>query len=264
MKIFDQHVHSYYSFDSEQKIEEYIEKARENGLEFLVLTDHIDLNYLNSETDLNFDIKKQQEELKKLQNQNKDIKFLKGIEIGYTKTSLKRVEKLLSANTFDLINLSVHENGLMDFYYSEGFIKYGVVETLKNYFATILESLEAPFDYDVVCHIDFGFKTAYLIDKSLKLSDFEEDVSKIMREVIKKDKTLEINTKVQSFINDEHTKYLLSLYKKLGGVNLTLSSDAHKVDRFYKDFDHYIKLIKDAGFDHLNYFIERKRYDCKI
>ena len=43
---------------------------------------------------------------------------------------------------------------------------------------------------------------------------------KIMKVLIDKDKCLEINTKVQEFINDQHTLYILNLYKELGGKNL--------------------------------------------
>ena len=46
--------------------------------------------------------------------------------------------------------------------------------------------------------------------------------------LIKHHKALEINTKVQEAIHDmNHTKYLLSLYRQMGGEKLTLSSDAH-------------------------------------
>lgn len=264
MNIFDQHVHSEYSFDSSQSIKEYLDKAQRLSLDYFVLTDHFDFNYLGSGKDLDFDISVQQKELKKIQSDYPKIKILYGIEIGYVKSEIERIKKIIENYKFDLINFSVHENGEMDFYYQDGFIKNGLRDTLKNYYKTILESLNNFDDFDVVCHIDFGFKTAYLIDNSLKLRDFEEEVSDILRLIIKKDKTLEINTKVQEFINDEHTKYLLKLYKNLGGKNLTLSSDAHKLDRYMNNFDHYISLIKGAGFDHLNYFIARKRYDCKI
>lgn len=264
MKYYDQHVHSYYSFDSEQSIVEYLNKASELGIDHFVLTDHLDLNYLETNNDLSFDIKKEQDELSLLKKRFPKIKILNGIEVGYSKYSLNRVIKVIKENKFDLINLSVHENEKMDFYYKDGFIKNGINETLQKYFKKIIESIRIFPDYDVVSHVDFGFKTAYLIDNSLKLEMFESEVTEVLKEIINKDKTLEINTKVQEFINDEHTLYLLKLYKKLGGKNLTLSSDAHQLSRYCLNFEHYISLIKQAGFDHLNYFIARKRYDCKI
>ena len=158
MKIFDQHVHSYYSFDSEQSIEGYIEKAISLDLSYLVLTDHFDLNYISSGKDIDFDINAQQKELDLLQVKYPNIKLLKGIEIGYVKSELNRISNILSENHFDLVNYSVHEGGNIDFYYPEQFKEHGIEKTLDLYFETLLEALNANVDFDVFCHFDYGFK----------------------------------------------------------------------------------------------------------
>lgn len=132
------------------------------------------------------------------------------------------------------------------------------------YFRTILESLDGFDDYDVVSHILFGFKTAYLIDNSISVKKYENEITEIMKKVISLDKTLEFNTKVHSMIPMENASFFLNLYKSLGGINLTLSSDAHSASRFMDGFEIFIPEIKKAGFDHLNYFVKRKRYDIKI
>ena len=78
------------------------------------------------------------------------------------------------------------------------------------------------------------------------------------------EKALEINLKVQEVLLTKHTKYILNLYKSLGGKYLTLSSDAHELDKFRLHFDKYIKIIKDSGFDNLVYFVNRNKYLFKI
>jgi len=264
MKYYDQHVHSYYSFDSEQPIEEYLDKATELGITQFVLTDHFDLNYVSTGKDLDFDIAKQHEELALLSKKYPNIQILKGIEIGYVKTEMPRIDEIMRNHKFDIVNFSVHEDGKLDYYYVDQYLKCGVAKALDIYFNNVLEALDSGFNFDVLCHFDYGFKTAYLIDNSFKLSNYENYVIKILKKVIELDKVLEINVKVQECINNEHTKYILNLYKKLGGKNITLSSDAHDIGKFYDKFDHYLKLIKDAGFDHLNYFINRQRFDFKI
>lgn len=177
---------------------------------------------------------------------------------------MPRIDEIMRNHKFDIVNFSVHESGTIDYYYKEQYIDNDVDKTLDLYFNNVLEALDSGFDFDVFCHFDYGFKTAYLISNQYKLSDYEDYVTQIFKKLIKMDKTLEVNIKVQRFINDEHTKYFLDLYKKLGGKNITLSTDAHSIGKFYDKFDHYLKLIKDAGFDHLNYFINRQRYDLKI
>lgn len=264
MKIFDQHVHSYYSFDSDQKIEPYLSRARELGLKYFILTDHYDFNYLDKNKDTSFDIEGRTKELEKLQNDFSDIKILNGIEVGYKKDSELRIKEIINKYHFDLINLSVHDHNGVDYYFKEEFINQGIDKILTDYYSAQLEMVKSFDDYDVLCHIDFGFKTAYLIDNSLSINKYEDYLTKIMKEVIKKDKALELNVKVQRFLPIEHTKYILDLYKKLGGKNITISSDAHEVKMFCYNFDKYISIIKEMGFDHLCYFINRKRYNLDI
>lgn len=264
MILHDQHVHSYYSFDSDQKIEEYLVEAKRLGLSYFVLTDHCDLNYLDNGKDLFFSLEKQSEELFKLQEQFKDIKLLRGIEIGYKPNELERIDKILGTHSFDLINFSLHEADGIDYYYKEEFIKSGIEKTLKHYFDKLLDAITNFNNYDVLCHFDYGFKTAYLADNSLRIRSYEKEVTKIMKVIIQNKKALEINVKVQSFLPIEHTKYILNLYKSLGGKYLTLSSDAHKICDFRREFDKYINLIKECGFESLTYYVNREKYLLKI
>ena len=264
MIIHDQHVHSYYSFDSEQNIEDYLNKATSYGLDYFVLTDHCDLNYLDKGEDLFFSIEKQKDELTFLQSKFKKIKLLLGIEIGYKPGEIERIKKIVATNDFDLVNFSLHESDGIDYYFKEEFDKHGINKTLEFYFQRELEAINAFNDYDVFCHLDYGFKTAYLIDNTLKISDYEDVLTKIMKALIKKDKALEINVKVQSVLPVEHTKYILNLYNRLGGNYLTLSSDAHCLQDFRKKFDEYIGLIKESGFSELTYFVNRNKYLLKL
>ena len=101
--------------------------------------------------------------------------------------------------------------------------------------------------------------------KTTKLSIYEDKIKKVLNNLIKNDKTLELNTKVQQAIGDiEHTKYLLKLYKSLGGVNLTISSDSHSCERYLSGVEYYQQIARECGFDHLVYFVNRKRYNYQI
>lgn len=259
MKIHDQHVHSYYSFDSKQDIKEYLDKAMELDLDYFVLTDHCDLNYLDQNKDIFFDVKKEQKELEMLQVKYPKIKILKGIEIGYKPNELNRIKKIIKEGQFDLINLSLHESDQIDYYYYKEYLKLGVAKTLELYFSRQYEAVRDFDDFDVLSHIDYGFKSAYLGDKSLSIKNYEPLLIKIMNELIKKNKALEINIKVQEVLPMEHTKYLLNLYYKLGGQYLTISSDAHDISKFRSNFDKYIALAKSVGFKYLTYFVNREK-----
>ena len=264
MKIHDQHVHSYYSYDCDQAIEDYLISATKRELSYFVLTDHCDLNHISSGEDLFFDLRKQDQELTELQNKYPNIKILRGIEIGYRPSELSRIQKIIKDNHFDIINLSLHELDDIDYYFKDGFVRDGVKNTLETYFQKQLEMVNNFDNFDVLSHIDFGFKTAYLLDNSLCIKDYEDTIKRMMQTIIQKDKAFELNVKVQEYLPIEHTKYLLNLYKSLGGNYITISSDAHKIDRFCDGFDKYIPIIKAAGFDSLTYFIDRKKYQYNI
>ena len=89
-------------------------------------------------------------------------------------------------------------------------------------------------------------------------------VKEILISLIKKDKTLEINTKVVDELPIEHTIKLLSFYKELGGTKLTISSDAHELSRYLISFDKYLNLVKELGSNYLCYFVNRKEYHYDI
>lgn len=264
MIIHDQHVHSKYSPDSHQSLEGYLDLARERGVSYFITTEHVDLDYLVDGNDWNFDIGIRRAELNELQNKYPEIKMLEGIEIGYRSETQNRTMEILKNNHFDLVNLSIHESNRRDLYHPHAFKMYGAEKVLNDYFSTMLKAVEAYPDFDVLSHLDYGFKTAYCLDNTMRLSQFEETITKVLETLIARNKTLEINTKVEEFLPEEHTRYLLRLYKKLGGKHLTLSSDAHAADRFCSSFDKYIKIIKDEGFDHLCYFINRERKELAI
>lgn len=264
MKIYDQHVHSYYSFDSSQKIEEYLDIVSKLNVSSFVVTDHLDFDFLSKGKDLSFDIEKEQLELDSLQKKYPSIKILKGIELGFKSEYVDRMNEVISSYPFDLVNMSIHDYKDIDFYYYDFYSKYGPIDTVRYYFEAVELALNRFDNFDVMCHIDYGFKTAYMHDPSLKLAMFEDYLIRIMKLVISKDKTLEVNTKVEEYIGEENTRYLLRLYKSLGGKYLTLSSDSHRLDRFYKNFDYYINLIKEEGFDSLSYFVKRQRYQISL
>lgn len=173
----------------------------------------------------------------------------------------------MSKESFDLINLSIHSNDYVDYYWPKYYLKYGVNEVMNAYFDQMIEATSNFQNYDVLSHIDYAFKTTYLMDetKTTKLSIYEDKIKKVLNNLIKNDKTLELNTKVQQAIGDiEHTKYLLKLYKSLGGVNLTISSDSHSCERYLSGVEYYQQIARECGFDHLVYFVNRKRYNYQI
>lgn len=265
MKLHDQHVHSMYSMDSTEKLVSYIQKAIQLGCSYFVTTEHFDLDMVDGQVDWTVDYASLKQEYKKLQSQYPQISLLLGIEVGYRKTYLDQINAQIQSESYDVVNLSIHENDYADFYWPKYFEQYGVHQLLTAYFDEMIEATTHFTNYNVLSHIDYAFKTAFLMDSTLKISTYEEQIKKVYQNLITHHKALEINTKVQEAIhNDEHTRYLLQLYKQVGGLRLTLSSDAHSVDRYESSFQHYMNIIQSCGFDYLVYYIQRKEYQYPI
>ena len=261
MYIHDQHIHTSYSRDSQADIYEYAKKANELGCKYFVTTDHIEFNSVATNDDWTVDYENLMNDLRKLKKIYPHMEFLLGIEIGYRKDKLKEMNELLSKYPFDLVNMSIHDNGKVDYYMKKDFREIGIDKMLNIYFNNIIDGLKTYDNFNVLSHFDYGFKTAYLIDNNTKLYDYEHYIKEIFKLVIEKEKTLELNIKVQENINNDiFLKYWLKLYKQMGGYKLSLSSDSHNNKDYLLNHQHYINIIKEAGFTELRYFVKRKEY----
>lgn len=267
--IHDQHCHTSYSGDSTENIENYFEIAEKYKVKYLVTTDHYDFDAVASNhQDWIVDFDSLIVDLKKYHLKYPNVTPLLGIELGYRKDKLDKMINVVNSYDFDVINMSIHDNGIYDYYAKDTFKSVGIKEILYIYFNNILDALDNFNNYDVLSHFDYGFKTAYLVDSSIKINDYEDIVRKIFKKLIEQNKSLEVNIKVQSTINDDvHLKTFLKWYKEEGGNKLTLSSDAHTkivYNNYYIVQNKYIKIIKNAKFNYLCYYIKRKEYHFDI
>lgn len=262
MKLHDQHMHSSFSQDSTEDLREYYIKASKEGVKYVCTCEHYDFYTVFDGSTWSVDYEALIAYQKKLHEEFPTVTPLLGLELGYKKRCLKEMNEIASKYDFDIIQLSIHDNDKWDYYFADAF-EIGIVLSMNEYFDLMIESLNTYDNYDVLSHIDFAFKTAKSLDKTLNFSLFEEKIIEVMKLVIKKKKSLEINGKIQEIVNDgsdSHLKYILDLYKSLGGEKLTLSSDAHEANKYRRHFSHLMKVIKSCGFHELRYYIKRREY----
>lgn len=266
--LHDQHCHTSFSLDSKASIEEYYKIALKNKTKYFITTEHIEFDSVYNKIDWTVDYEELKYTLNYLKDKYKTITPLLGVELGYRKDHLEDMLKLVKSEDFDLVNMSIHDNGVYDYYMKEAYLEKGVDGMLDIYFNNILDALDNFHDFDVLSHFDYGFKSAYNVDNSIRINDYEQIVRKIFRKVISLGKTLEINIKVQSLLKlNNHLETWLRWYKEEGGEKLTISSDSHEEkyhDEYYNIRPMYIELLKKLGFDSLRYFIKRKEYIYKI
>lgn len=239
--------------------EEYVKKAIEKNIKIYGFSDHAPMEF-DEKYRMSFsDMPKYENEIKSLKEKYKDkIKILLGYEVDFTPYVDKRV---LERNVDYLIG-SVHflDNWGFD---NPEFIKEwnnrDVDDIYKEYFNKI-ESLAKSRFFDIVGHLDlikiFGFKPK----KNIK------DIAKnAIKEIKKSGMAVEINTAgLRKPVKEIYPSTELLEMIKDEGIDITFSSDAHKVEDVGYKIDEAIDIAKKLGFSEAVYFENRIKQKIKL
>ena len=237
--MFDQHVHSSFSFDSNENLENYINVSNNSDI---ITTEHLDFeNPIINYEDSSIDYLKYIEEIESL-NAKYLNKFFSGIEIGYTPNSEKRIEDFLKDKKFNLKLLSIHQNGIYDYMCVNK--KIISLDTLiKEYFEQMIQALESSIKFNVLAHFEYGLR---MIDISIIEFDNLASVflNKLIELIVKKEIAFEVNTKsMYKYKKENLYNYMIEKYIKKGGRLFTLGSDAHNIREYAYKFDEVKKFL---------------------
>ena len=237
--MFDQHVHSNFSFDSNEDLENYINVSNKNDI---VTTEHLDFaNPIINYEDSSIEYLKYIEEIDNL-NKKYSNKFFSGIEIGYTPNSEKRIEDFLKDKNFNLKLLSIHQNGLFD-YMCVNKKLISLEAFIQEYFEQMIQALESSIEFNVLAHFEYGIR---IVD--ISVTDFDSLTSKFLHKIIeliiKKEIAFEVNTKsIYKYKKENLYSYMIEKYLKKGGKLFTLGSDAHNIKDYAYRFDEARKFL---------------------
>ena len=237
--MFDQHVHSSFSFDSNEDLENYINVSNNSDI---ITTEHLDFeNPIINYKDSSIDYLKYVGQIKNL-NKKYSNKFFLGIEIGYTPNSEKRIEDFLKDKNFNLKLLSIHQNGNYDYMcVNKKLISLEVL--IQEYFEQMIQALESSIEFNVLAHFEYGLR---MID--ISVTDFDNLASvflnKIIELIVKKEIAFEVNTKsMYKYKKENLYSYMIEKYLKKGGKLFTLGSDAHNIKDYAYRFDDARKFL---------------------
>jgi len=237
--MFDQHVHSNFSFDSNEDLENYINVSNKNDI---VTTEHLDFaNPVINYEDSSINYLKYIEEIDSL-NKKYSNKFFSGIEIGYTPNSEKRIEDFLKDKNFNLKLLSIHQNGIYD-YMCVNKKLISLEALIQEYFKQMIQALESSIEFNVLAHFEYGIR---IVD--ISVTDFDSLASKFLNKIIelivKKEIAFEVNTKsMYKYKKENLYSYMIEKYFKKGGKLFTLGSDAHNIKDYAYKFDDARKFL---------------------
>lgn len=255
--MFDYHMHSHFSADCKEPMENMIASSIEKGLTEICFTEHIDYEYPDDSILFEFDLKEYSAMIKSFQKKYEGIiQIKKGVEIGVQPHLLNRYENLMNEEEFDFVICSMHTTDKKCLHYGELFIDRTIAEAYKVYYDELLECVKNYKRFSVLGHVDLIKRYA----KEQPTELFHDELKAIFNEIIPAGKGIELNTSGVRYgmNNGLPSNDVLQLYKDCGGEIITLGSDAHRTSELAFQFRESLELLKSIGFNYLATFDKQK------
>jgi histidinol-phosphatase (PHP family) len=259
--MFDCHVHSSFSGDSEMPAETACDKAIAMGLKGIAFTDHLDCDYPNYDSVFDIDFTAYNRFMDSIKESYRGkLHILKGIEVGIQPHVLERTLKVTQKYPFDFVIGSVHVIDGMDPYFGEFTRGKEQKDAYSRYLQEVLFTIEHFHDFDMLGHIDYIRRYGDYDVKTLEYKDYSEQLDTILKALLHKGKGLEINAAGFRYaITPPLVDFrIIKRYRELGGELICAGSDAHAPQHIAHHFDMIRDMLLEAGFQYTVHFEERK------
>ena len=271
--MYDSHIHSNNSHDSNQSVDEICRTAIEKGLKSVAICDHADMCFA-LELDTYGQMKKCIREVNEAREKYKgQLKVFQGIEMAEYYDEEEESKKILALCDYDVILGSVHTVITEDFPDSYSRIDFGehlpeakIDSLMKRYFEKMRDMVETT-DFDILTHINCPIR--YINGKygrGYDIMKFKKEMTDIMEMIISKNIALELNTSgVNGNLNGlMPSEEIFDLYKKMNGKLITIGSDAHASPNIGKGFDITKEFLLSKGYKCYHYFEKRKPVEAGL
>ncbi|MBC9786056.1 histidinol phosphate phosphatase [Heliobacterium chlorum] len=237
--IFDSHVHTRFSTDSQMFIEEAIAKAKSLDIGIIV-TEHMDLEYPQPEF-FKFNLDDYFREYDRYRNPRLRL----GIEMGMRCELAEKSREMAAQYPFDFIIGSVHVVDKKEIYPEAFYQGRSKKEAYDRYFDTMYACVKG-FDFvDTLGHIDYICRYAALEDPEIDYVDFRDRIDPILTLLAERGQAIEINSR--RFDNPRAVESLFPIYRRfreLGGQWVTIGSDAHNPSDIGRRLDKALELAE--------------------
>ena len=257
----DIHTHTKFSADGRNSIEEMIAAAMQKGLAWYGISEHFNYDYdrlhltIDGQEVPPIDERAYFTRARELQKQLRGkLHLLVGAEFGYdnANSTLQRYIETEQEYSPDFVVNSVHTCLGMDCYFPHYCVGKSKEYAYNAYLYRVLESLDAPYRYDIVAHVGYCSRNATYPDPKLRYEDYADVLDEILKRIIARGKILEVNSSTKTagspFIPDTD---ILERYFELGGRMVSFASDAHDTTRIADRRDIVVAALKKVGFTHL-------------
>ena len=257
--LIDYHVHSTFSPDAQNSMEEMVQAARAAGMNEMAITDHRDPCCPERQFP-GPDFPKYHAEITRIQESlPADFKLRRGLEIGVqnNEEALEACRQLARAYDYDYLIGSCHCCGGYELYLRNIFKRYTPEEAFRIYYEELYGWLQKFDDFDCIGHLNVVSRYAPVQADSKSYMDIVDEILKL---AVHKGKGLEWNT--STFRVDSPftmpTKQMLLRYRELGGEIITTGSDAHNAAQVGDSIQLATQLLQAYGFKYICTFERHK------
>lgn len=255
--ISDYHLHSEFSGDSTQNIEEIVKEGIRLGLEEIALTDHLEYDIEGMTDNWILDVDRYAKRVFELREKyKKDIDLKFGVEVGVQPHTKDYLESVIKKYPFDFVIASSHAIDRVDLAFGE--IQAGRTkdEVHNLYFEYVLQNIEKYSEFNVYGHIDFVTRYGGEKFRGLEYKKHFDIIDVILKKLIEKGKGIEVNTSGYRYREDRFYPCtdILKRYYELGGEILTIGSDSHIKDYMTMDFDRVYDFLESIGVKYISSF----------
>ena len=258
--LTDIHTHSSFSHDGISSADEMFCAAKEKGVKYFGVSEHFDYKDGKKLTWTNPQYFAYDRAIKEKYEKDGKMVILVGAEFSQMQSEeffdvdsatknepyFNAVKDLIKEYKPDFVVNSVH---------SRAFIENNPKDkAYRRYLTEVLQSLEVPFEYDIVAHLGYCERYAPYEDRKFYYAEYKELFDEIFKKIIEKGKILEVNGKSskeddgRSFCPNEE---LLTAYYNAGGREISYASDAHDTKSILQNRETIVAVLKRIGFEYL-------------
>lgn len=234
--LTDFHVHSTFSPDGKNKLDEICRQAREKGFRAIAITEHREVH---PGWPGNFDVERYFLALEEVQSYclSSGLRIYSGVELGNPQDNREGTEAFLERYPFDVVIASQHWLGEDNIHLEGCFQGRDPQAVYRRYFREI-KRMATLCEFDILGHIDRIFWRGTERGTPPDLQALEGVIREALEALIRHKQALELNTRFLTHQPgwNQALLQILIWYHEQGGNQVYINSDAHEAGQMGRNF----------------------------